>query len=274
MALKRYGFLAFGIFAYVAFLGTILYAIGFVGNFWHVLGFSGDYFRSVDLGAPSANLATGILIDGALLGVFALQHSVMARRSFKERWTRLIPAQLERSSFVLAASACLALLYWQWRPIGTTPIWDLSDSPLAFALVGIALIGWGLLVLATFTIDHFDLFGLKQVFVAFRGQPYVRPQFRTPGVYRAVRHPIYLGFLIAFWSTPVMTVGHLVFAIATTVYILLGIQLEERDLVHEHGDSYRAYRRAVPMLLPRPASAQDDSESMSVPSSHPPTLRS
>jgi protein-S-isoprenylcysteine O-methyltransferase Ste14 len=248
----RSGYLAFGTFAYLAFLSTILYAIGFVGNFWEVLGLHGSFWRSVDAGRSPTGLLEGLLVNGSLLGLFAAQHSVMARRGFKAFWARFVPAEIERSVYVLAASGCLALLYWQWRPIGTMPVWDISDTPLAVLLLVVSLCGWALLVVATFMIDHFELFGLRQTLSAFTGRAQPPLRFRTPGLYKAVRHPIYLGFLIAFWATPLMTVGHLVFALATTFYILLGIQLEERDLVHEHGDAYRAYREQVNMLLPLP----------------------
>ncbi len=264
----RSGYLAFGTVAYLAFLSTILYAIGFVGNFWEVLGLQGSFWRSVDAGRAQSGLLEGLLVNGALLGLFAAQHSLMARRGFKAFWARFVPAAIERSVYVLAASACLALLYWQWRPIGTTPIWDVSGTPLAFILLGVSLFGWALLVVATFMIDHFELFGLRQALSAFTGQALPRQRFRTPGLYKAVRHPIYLGFLIAFWATPLMTLGHLVFALATTFYILLGIQLEERDLVNEHGDAYRTYREQVNMLLPLPKSSNPDAESEAAAPSH------
>ncbi len=248
----RSAYLAFGVLAYLAFLSTILYAIGFVGNFWEVLGLHGSFWRSVDAGGSQAGLLEGLLVNGALLGLFAAQHSVMARRGFKAFWARFVPAAIERSVYVLAASGCLALLYWQWRPLGTAPVWDVADSPLAVVLFVVSLCGWALLVAATFMIDHFELFGLRQTLSAFSGRAPAPQRFRTPGLYKAVRHPIYLGFLIAFWATPLMTVGHLVFALSTTFYILLGIQLEERDLVDEHGDAYRTYREQVNMLLPLP----------------------
>jgi protein-S-isoprenylcysteine O-methyltransferase Ste14 len=248
--IKRSGFLAYGVVCYAAFLGTISYAIGFVANLWTSLGWQGPFFHSLDFGGPVVPTARALLVDALLLGLFAVQHSVMARRAFKERWTRMIPAPLERSTFVLAASACLALLYWQWRPLGTTVLWDLSGPPFDFAFVALCLAGFGIVVLSTFMIDHFDLFGLRQVWYAFRGRPYPTLEFSAPALYKAVRHPIYLGFIIAFWATPIMTLGHLVFAVATTGYILVAIQLEERDLVHRYGETYRQYRRQVGMLLP------------------------
>lgn len=262
----RTSYLAFGTVAYLAFLSTILYAVGFVGNFWGTLGLHGSFWRSLDAGGSPAGLLEALLVDGALLGLFAAQHSVMARRDFKAFWTRIVPPAIERSVFVFAASACLALLYWQWRPIGTTPVWDVSGSPLAVVLFGVSLSGWALLVAATFMLDHFDLFGLRQALFGFRGEAYPKQPFRTPGLYRAVRHPIYLGFLIAFWATPLMTAGHLVFSLATTFYILLGIKLEERDLLCEHGEAYRAYRKEVHMLLPLPKSSARDAAEAVAPS--------
>jgi protein-S-isoprenylcysteine O-methyltransferase Ste14 len=248
--IKRSGFLAYGVVCYAAFLGTIGYAIGFVANLWTSLGWRGPFFHSLDFGGSVVPTARALLVDALLLGLFAVQHSVMARRAFKERWTRVIPAPLERSTFVLAASACLALLYWLWRPLGTTVLWDLSGPPFDFVFVALCLAGFAIVVLSTFMIDHFDLFGLRQVWYAFRNRPYPTLEFSAPALYKAVRHPIYLGFIIAFWATPIMTLGHLVFAVATTGYILVAIQLEERDLVHRYGETYRQYRRQVGMLLP------------------------
>ncbi len=250
--IKRSGFLAYGLVCYAAFLGAIGYAIGFVANLWTSLGWRGPFFRSLDFGGPVVSTPRALLVDASLLGLFAVQHSVMARRGFKERWTRIVAAPIERSTFVLAASACLALLYWQWRPLGATVVWDLSGPPFDLLFVALCLTGFAIVVLSTFMIDHFDLFGLRQAWYAFRGRPYPGLEFSAPALYKAVRHPIYLGFLIAFWATPIMTLGHLVFALATTGYILVAIQLEERDLVHRYGEIYRQYRRQVGMLLPLP----------------------
>jgi protein-S-isoprenylcysteine O-methyltransferase Ste14 len=247
-ALGRTITLLYGLVCYAVFLVTFLYAIGFVGNLWPVLGWSGP---SMDAGGPVAPLAEALAIDTLLLAVFALQHSGMARTGFKRWWTRIVPEAAERSTYVLAASLCLALLFWQWRPIGTTVFWDVAGTPAEHVLFGLSLAGWFLVLLATFMLSHFDLFGLRQVWLAFRGREYPELRFATPGLYRAVRHPIYLGFLVAFWATPLMTLGHLVFAIATTAYVLVAIQLEEHDLVHRYGDLYRVYRRRVGMLLPR-----------------------
>ena len=257
--IKRTGYLAYGLVSYAVFFVTFLYAIGFVGNFWLAFGWSGELFRSMDFGGPPAPVGEALVIDALLLGLFAVQHSVMARAGFKRIWTRIIPEPIERSTFVLAASLCLALLYWQWRPIGTTILWNVSAQPMEAVLLGVSLVGFLIVLLATFMIDHFELFGLRQVWSAFRGRPAPSQKFRTPFFYRAVRHPIYLGFMIAFWATPIMTLGHLVFAAATTAYMLVAIQLEERDLVRMYGDAYRDYRRRVWMLLPLPRPNRDAS---------------
>ncbi len=241
--MKRLLFFIYGAASYALFLGTFLYAIGFVGNF--------VVPRSMDVGGPASPLWKALLIDSLLLGVFAIQHSGMARRSFKERWTRIVPVEIERSTFVLFASGALALLFAFWRPIGA-PIWQVGDEVGRAVLNGVSLFGWLIVLLGTFHIDHFDLFGLRQAWNALLGRQPAAHRFVTPGFYRVVRHPIYLGFLVAFWATPVMTAGHLVFALATTGYILVAIQLEERDLVREYGEDYRRYRREVSMLAPIP----------------------
>ena len=252
----RIASLVYGTVCYVLFLATFLYAVGFVGNLWPVLGLAGPLFRGMDYGGPpTASFTTALLIDVLLLGLFAVQHSGMARESFKLRWTRIVPPASERSTFVLATCICLATMFWQWRPLGTRVVWDLSATPWAALLVGLSMLGWLIVLVSTFLINHFDLFGLRQVWYAFRARPYPGLTFSTPGLYRAVRHPIYLGFIIAFWSTPLMTAGHLLFAAATTGYILIAIQLEERDLIRRYGDAYRTYRRGVSMLVPWPRRA-------------------
>jgi methanethiol S-methyltransferase len=238
--LKRLLFFTYGVASYLVFLATFLYAIAFVGGF--VVPTRLD-------GAAAMSLPRAIAIDCALLTLFAVQHSVMARRWFKERWTQIVPWAIERSTYVLCASLALLLLFWQWRPIGIQ-IWSVDNTGLRIALWALFAAGWATVLVVTFLINHFDLFGLRQVWLPLAGKPYTRVSFRTPLPYRFVRHPLYFGFLLAFWMTPTMTLAHLLFACATTAYIILAIQFEERDLVFEHGVGYEEYRRAVPMLIP------------------------
>ena len=237
---KRIAFFIYGTLSYLIFLGTFLYAIGFIGNF--------GVPTRLD-GIASGPLGIALAIDVGLLALFATQHSVMARKWFKNWWTRIVPKPLERSTYVLFSSLTLILLFWQWRPLGGV-VWSIEDSWAQFILRGLFAFGWGLVLVSTFLINHFDLFGLRQVWLYLLSRPYTALRFGTPGPYRLVRHPLYAGWLFAFWSTPTMTLAHLLFSVATTAYILIAIQLEERDLVDEHGDSYEAYRRSVPMLIP------------------------
>ncbi len=238
--LKRIAFFAYGLLCYAIFFATFLYAIGFIGGF----------FVPTTLDGPRTGpLATAILVDVALLGLFAVQHSVMARRWFKERWTRIVAPELERSTYVVFSSVALIALFAFWRPLGGS-IWSVHDPAGRAVLHALFAFGFGLVLVSTFLINHFDLFGLRQVWLYLRGKPYTHLRFGTPGPYRLVRHPLYVGWFFAFWATPAMTFAHLLFAIATTAYILLAIQFEERDLVREHGSTYEDYRRRVPMLVP------------------------
>jgi len=236
----RFLILLYAIVAYTAFFVSSLYAVGFIGNYWVP--------KSIDLGSP-ADPREAIVVNLLLLGAFAIQHSVMARPAFKQWWTGIIPAVIERSTYVLLSSLVLLLLFWQWRPI-PIQVWHV-EGLAAHLLASVYWLGWGIAISSTFMIDHFDLFGLRQVFSALRGSATSDPAFRTPLLYRLVRHPLMLGFLIAFWATPEMSAGHLLFAIATTLYILVALQLEERDLIAKFGATYRQYCQRVPMLLPR-----------------------
>ncbi len=236
----RFLYFLYGIICYAIFFGTFLYAIGFMGNFLVP--------KSIDSGADTT-LLYALGINLGLLSLFAVQHSVMVRPAFKKIWTKLIPEPIERSTYVLFSSAALLLLFFYWQPMGVT-VWSVTDpigQTILYALFGF---GWGLALVSTFLINHFDLFGLRQVFLFLRGKPYTNLKFGTPGPYKLIRHPLYLGWFFAFWATPTMTVAHLFFAVVTAAYILVAIQLEERDLENALGESYARYRRSVPMLVP------------------------
>jgi methanethiol S-methyltransferase len=231
----------YSVLAYILFLAVFLYLIGFVEN---VL-----VPKSIDSG-PSGDIVGSLLIDAGLLALFALQHSIMARPGFKRVWTRIVPEETERSTFVLLASLALALVCWQWRPLPQT-VWSVADPIGSKALLAVSWSGWGLLLLSTFLISHFHLFGLSQGLARLLGRTPPEPAFITPFLYRWLRHPLYTGFILAFWATPRMTLGHLFFAIATTGYIFVGIWFEERDLIAYFGDRYRQYRATVGMLFPK-----------------------
>ena len=232
--------LSYAVASYAVFLVSFLYAVGFVGNYLVP--------KSIDVGGPAPTSAA-IAIDLLLLGLFAVQHSVMARPAFKQWWTRLIAPACERSTYVLLSSLLLLLLFWQWRPL-PAPVWEFGGLA-AWLLTGICGLGWSIAFAATFMIDHLDLSGLRQAFFALRGAEAPGQSFRAPLFYRVVRHPLMLGLLLAFWATPEMTAGHLLFAIMTTAYILVGLRFEERDLIAQFGATYQQYRHRVPMLLPR-----------------------
>lgn len=233
----------YSVLAYLFFLATFLYAIGFVEG--------AVVPKGIDSGVVG-DTATAIIINVILLGIFALQHSIMARRGFKRAWTRIIPPGIERSTYVLFSTLALALLIWQWRPL-PQPVWSMASGPMADLIQAISLIGWAIVLVSTFLISHFQLFGLTQGFARLLGrQPRDMP-FETPLFYRWLRHPIYAGFIVAFWAAPTMSAGHLLFAVLCTGYILVGIWFEERDLIAQFGDRYRQYRQSVGMLVPRPA---------------------
>lgn len=238
--MNRYLTIGYGAVCYVVFLAAFLYAIGFVGNL--------IVPRSIDNGVE-ASIGEAVVVNVLLLGLFAVQHSVMARPAFKRWWTRLVPKTIERSTYVLFASLVLFLMFWQWRTMPAI-IWDVAWTPGRVVLWVLFAAGWVTVLLSTFLISHFDLFGLRQVYLAWRGTPYTELEFRTSLLYRVVRHPLMLGFIVAFWAAPTMTAGHLLFAVATTGYILIAIQLEEHDLNAALGDQYRDYRGRVSMLVP------------------------
>jgi protein-S-isoprenylcysteine O-methyltransferase Ste14 len=238
--MKRFLTIGYGGAAYALFLAAFLYLIGFVSNL--------VVPRSIDHGLP-APIGQAVLVNALLVGAFGVQHSVMARPAFKRWWTRIVPSSIERSTYVVLSSAVLVLLYWQWRTMPAV-IWDVRQPAARLALWALFWLGWAIALAATFMVSHFDLFGLRQVYLAWRGKPYTHIGFHARLLYRLVRHPLMLGFLIAFWAAPTLTAGHLLFSVAMTGYILIATQLEERDLVAALGDQYRDYRREVPRLVP------------------------
>jgi protein-S-isoprenylcysteine O-methyltransferase Ste14 len=238
----------YGVACYAATLASFAYAFGFLGNF--------GVPKSIDSGRE-VPFMVALGTNLALLAAFAVPHSIMARPWFKSWWTRLVPAAVERSTYCLVSSVLLFLLFWKWQPMGGV-IWNLGSAPGKIALFSLYSLGWGVVLLATFLINHFDLFGLRQVWLNLLGRPYTALKFGTPGLYRVVRHPLYVGWFLVFWSAPVMTAAHLVFALATTAYILIAIQFEERDLVRFHGE-YAEYRKRVPMLIPNGSTAREES---------------
>jgi len=236
----RIGLMLYGLVAYLAFFVTILYAIGFVTGF--------AVPKTIDSG-PGGPVAHAIFVNGAILALFVVQHTIMARPWFKRRWTRVIPAPIERSTFVIAASAILLALFWQWRPMPEV-VWNVDATWARVALHATAFVGWATVFASSFMVSHWDLFGLRQTFLPALGRRYVPLPFKITGLYRLVRHPLMLGFLIAFWATPTMTMGHLFFSVMTTAYIIVGVSIEERDLVAHFGDRYREYQERVPAVVP------------------------
>ena len=245
--MKRFLFFFYGVISYLVFFVAFLYAVGFVGNL--------IVPKTIDSGFQGGT-AGAIIVNILLLALFALQHSIMARRQFKKWWTKIVPHEIERSTYVLLSSLILILLYYFWRPI-TDVIWDVKSTALTDVIFVLYFFGWFIVLTGTFLINHFNLFGLQQVYLALKKQEQQYPKFVTPFYYKFVRHPLMLGFIIAFWATPVMTAGHMLFAIATTGYILIAIRLEERDLVSYHGEAYKRYQREVSQIIPMPPKKHD-----------------
>jgi len=246
--LGRFIAFLYGIASYVVFFATFLYAVGFVSGL--------AVPKTIDTGTI-VPLAEALIVNLLLMSAFAIRHSVMARQQFKRWWTRFVPKSVERSTYVLLASLVLDLLFWQWRPMPVL-LWRIADPHIAMAVTVLAFVGWLIVLTGTFLINHFELFGLHQVASNLAGRPMPAPRFHTPLLYQFVRHPIYLGFIIAFWATPIMTGGHLLFAAVTTAYIFVGIALEERDLITVFGDQYRNYRQQVGMIVPMPAKSPQE----------------
>ncbi|MCX2680191.1 isoprenylcysteine carboxylmethyltransferase family protein [Galbibacter sp. EGI 63066] len=251
--MKKFFYFIYAIVCYVIFFATFLYLIGFVENvtqFEFAKEYTSLFPKTVDFGVSSMGLLSAVLVNLGLIALFGLQHSVMARPGFKESWTKIVPKPIERSTYVLLASIMLMVLYYFWQPIDLS-IWDISGTSLGTAFILISLLGWTLLLISTFVINHFDLFGLRQVFLFTKNDTASgKIEFRTPNLYKMVRHPLYLGFLIAFWFAPVMTLGHAIFTVGMTIYIFIGIYHEEKDLVNAFGEKYRSYRKRVPKIIP------------------------
>lgn len=243
--MKRFLAFTYGVLCYLIFLVAFAYGIGFLGNF--------AVPKTID-GTAEVPLLRALLTNCGLLVLFAIQHSLMARPWFKKHWTRIVAQPVERSTYVLLSSVCLLLLFWQWQPMGGY-VWNFDSEAAQTVIMYSYGMGWAIVFVSTLLINHFDLFGLRQAWLYFRGRPYAQLEFRTPLFYRLVRHPLYLGWLMVFWSAPTMTAAHLVFSVATTLYILMAIRWEERDLIAIHGHQYEMYRDLVPMILPtkRPA---------------------
>jgi protein-S-isoprenylcysteine O-methyltransferase Ste14 len=238
--MKRIFFLSYGLFAYATFLAAFLYLIGFMGNLLVP--------KSIDSGVEG-NLGPALAIDFILILVFGLQHVVMARPAFKEWWVQFVPRPIERSTYVLITNIIFFILFWQWRPI-TTVVWDTSGGVLEPALWVLFTLAWGLILVSSFLINHFDLFGLRQVYLYWKGEPYTHLKFNTVGIYKFIRHPLMVGWILAFWATPVMTAGHLLFAVMMTIYILITIPLEEKDLLQFLGEDYKNYQQRTPRYIP------------------------
>ena len=238
--MKKSFFLVYGILCYVIFFVTFLYTVGFISS-WVVP-------KHID-SAPQSSLGFALLVNASLLGIFALQHSIMARPAFKKWWANFVPAIIERSTYVIVSSLCLVLLFWQWQPIGGI-IWEIKNPTTQLLLKLLSMVGFGIVLVSTFLINHFDLFGLRQVWLYFTGKEYFQISFKMPFVYKYVRHPLYFGFVVAFWAAPTMTAAHLFFALIMTVYIIIAIQFEEKDLIQYFGATYLQYRKSAPMLIP------------------------
>ena len=245
---KRILVFAYGAINYLIFLGTFLYLAAFLANVFVP--------KAIDSPAEGS-LGLAMLVNTILVGVFAVQHTLMARPTFKKVWTKFVPRPIERATYVLFTNAALVLLFWQWRPMGGI-VWDVQSTVGSAALYGLCAIGWLTVLVTTFLINHFDLFGLRQVWLYLLGKPYTDLGFTTPGPYKLVRHPLYVGWTIAFWATPTMTVAHLVFAIGMTTYMLVAIQFEERNLVEFYGEKYANYRKTVPMMIPFTSSKKSE----------------